>query len=168
MSAANTATEKARAKLEMIEACGRASQILGLPRLTGQIYGLLYFSTRPMDLDEIASELQISKASSSTGTRDLRALNAIREVWVQGDRRAHFEVEPELGELLRSAYNDLARPRITSSKKRLDRVTEALEEDLKEGRISKEEHKELAARLGKFLKLQKKFQTLIQLAEKVL
>lgn len=155
-------------KIEMIDACGRASQILGLPRSVGQIYGLLYVSISPLCLDEIADILEISKGSASMGTRQLQGWNAIRQIWVQGDRKDHFEVEPELGNLLRSFHQDLVKPRILSSRQRMNRLTKAIEEDLKEGRITGSEHAILLGRLNGFSRLRKKIETLIRLGEKVL
>src|SRR5689334_2647745 len=101
-----------KVKLEMVDACGRAAQILGLPRSIGQIYGLLYVSLEPLCLDDIAALLAISKGSASQGTRQLEGWRAIRQVWVQGDRKDHFEVDPDLGNLLRALYRDLVKPRI--------------------------------------------------------
>ena len=75
-----------RARREMVEASGRLFQLLGLPRSTGQIYGLLYMSARPLSLDDICELLSISKGSASTGTRHLASWAAIRQVWVQGNR----------------------------------------------------------------------------------
>ena len=83
-----------KTRLDMIEAGGRVCQLLGVPRSTGQIYGLLYLSPKPLSLDDIAEALRISKASASTGTRQLLAWRAIHQVWVHGERRDHFEIEP--------------------------------------------------------------------------
>lgn len=157
-----------KAQLEMVEACGRAAQIIGLPRSTGQIYGLLYFATQPLCLDEIAETLGISKASTSVGTRELCNWNAIRQVWVQGQRRDHFEVEPELANLLRSLYSNLVKPRANSSSRRIGRLAAALEEDLQAGTITPEEHTAMVNRLKGLTQLQQKMQTLIELGGTIL
>jgi DNA-binding transcriptional regulator GbsR (MarR family) len=157
----------ARTRLEMIEACGRICQVFGLPRSLGQIYGLLYLAPDPLSLDEIADLLGISKASASTGTRQLSAWGGIRQVWVPGVRRDHFTVEPELSNLLRSGYTDFIKPRLLSSQKRLERLTESLDHDLSEGLMSREEYKLCAERLKKFNHVQKKLQTLAPFAEKL-
>lgn len=57
----------------MIEVSARVCQFLGIRRSTGQIYGLLYLSPKPLTLDEIAESLGISRGSVSTGTRLLLA-----------------------------------------------------------------------------------------------
>ena len=151
---------------EMIEASGRVSQLLGLPRSLGQIYGLLYFSLRPLCLDEIAGILRISKASSSMGTRQLCSWNAIRQVWIHGERKDHFEADPEVANLLRVAYSKFIKPRVGSAEGRLGRLSDALDQDLKSGGISEDEFALLAGRLKTFSSLQKKVKTLLPLVEK--
>lgn len=157
-----------RTRLDMIEAGGRLCQLLGVPRSTGQIYGLLYLSARPLSLDAIAEQLGISKASASTGTRQLMAWRAIRHVWVHGDRRDHFEIEPDLGNLIRSTYHELIKPRLASSHKRMERISELLNQDLEQGTVTREEYKLCSERLKHFIRIQKKLQALAPLAEKLL
>ena len=162
-----TPTGLSKTRLDMIEAGGRVCQLLGLPRSTGQIYGLLFLSPSPLDLDRIAELLEISKASASTGTRQLLAWRAIRQVWVMGERRDRFEVDPDLGNLLKSGYADFVKPRLVSSQRRLEKIAATLEEDLAGGVISEEEYGVCVHRLKNFQRLQKKLQTLLPLAEKL-
>jgi DNA-binding transcriptional regulator GbsR (MarR family) len=156
-----------RTRLEVIEAFGLISQVFGLPRSLGQIYGLLYLAPDPLSLDDIAELLGISKASASTGTRQLSAWGGIRQVWVPGERRDHFSVEPDLGNLLRSGYTDFLKPRLASPQKRLERLEATLNQDLSEGAVSRQEYRLCAERLKKFASFQKKLETLAPFAEKL-
>lgn len=92
------------AQLELVELAARLAQRLGLTRSTGQIYGLLFVSPRPLSLDDIAEHLSLSKTSASTGTRQLAGFNLIRQVWLPGERRDHFEARTDLREVLRTNY----------------------------------------------------------------
>ena len=161
-------TALSKTRLDMIEAGGRLCQLLGVPRSTGQIYGLLFLSPKALALDDIADLLGISKASASTGTRQLLTWRAIRQVWVHGERRDHFEIEPDLGNLLRASYADFVKPRLNSSCKRVERMAQLLEEELEDGAITRGEYKLCSERLKNFLKVQKKLQALVPLAEKFL
>jgi len=156
-----------RTRLEMIEICGRICQVFGLPRSLGQIYGLLYLSPGPLSLDDIAELLEISKGSASTGTRQLAAWGGIRQVWIPGERRDHFEVEPDLGNLLRSGYTDFLKPRLASSQKRLEKLAATLVDDLGQGSLTREDYRFCAERLKKFSQLEKKLQDLAPLAERL-
>ena len=150
----------------MIAAGGRLCQLLGLPRSTGQIYGLLYLSTKPLSLDDLVELLDISKASASTGTRLLCAWGAIRQVWLEGERRPHFEVVAEVGRLVRGCYTEFIKPRLTSSQRWLELMTSSLDDELAHGILTAEEHKLCAARLANLARLQNKLLKLAPLAEK--
>lgn len=152
----------------MIEASGALFQLLGLPRSTGQIYGLLYLSARPLSLDDLVGLLSISKGSASIGSRQLESWGAIRQVWVQGDRRDYFEAVGDLAEILRASYQEFVKPRLNSSEKRLASILEGLEKDLEQGSISREEYKFCSERLRSLLRFQKKVQSIGPVAEKLL
>lgn len=157
-----------RARLEIIETCGRVAQLLGVARSTGQIYGLLYYSAHPMCLDEIGDTLKISKGSCSTGTRQLLSWHAIRQVWVHGNRKDYFEVDPDLVNLLRAALQEFIKPRIISSERRIKGFSATLAEDLRQGLITQEEHKVMVERLNRLSEMQRKMATVLPLAEKLL
>jgi DNA-binding transcriptional regulator GbsR (MarR family) len=157
-----------KVQLEMIETSGRFCQLLGLPRSTGQIYGLLYLSVHPLCLDEISQTLGISKASASTGTRLLCSWKATKLVWIHGERKDYFEVEAELAKLLSAVFRDFVKPRVASSKGRLDHLSDSMNSDLREGLITEEEHRVFAQRLKEFARVQSKLQMLMPLAERLL
>ncbi len=150
---------------EFVETAGRLCQMLGLPRSTGQIYGLLYLSPRPLSLDDIAELLSISKASASTGTRQLAAWQAVKEVWVPGDRRDHFEALGDLRELLRAGYRNFFQPKFEKSQRKLDVLLTALEQDRKDGVITREDYTFCRERLDHLGKLQDRVDKILPLAE---
>ncbi len=153
---------------EFVETAGRLCQMLGLPRSTGQIYGLLYLSPRPLSLDDIAERLSISKASASTGTRQLASWQAVKEVWIPGDRRDHFEALGDLRELLRAGYRNFFQPKFEKSQRKLDVLIAALEQDHRDGAISAEDFSFCRERLGNLGKLQDRVDQILPLAEKFL
>jgi DNA-binding transcriptional regulator GbsR (MarR family) len=152
----------------MIEACARLCQLLSLPRTTGQIYGLLYLSTAPISLDDMVDLLGISKASASTGTRQLVHWGAIRSVWVPGDRKDYFEAVSDLTALIRGGYTNFLKPRMESSERRLTSMEQHLDDDLKDGFFTPEEHKICTERLKNLGKVHKKFRMAAPIAEKLL
>ena len=122
---------KSKAWQEMVEVAGRICQLLSLPRSTGQIFGLLYLSAKPLSLNQMSLMLEISKGSVSTGTRQLASWGAIRKVWIPGERRDYYEVIEDIGQVIRGSYNNLIKPRIKSSKDRLAIIENKLNEDIK-------------------------------------
>ena len=156
------------ARREMIEASGTLFQVLGLPRSAGQIYGLLYLSAKPLSLADMSNLLSISKGSASMGTRHLSAWGVIRQVWVPGNRRDHYEAAGDLGQLLKASYAEFVKPRLSSAEKKLARISEELEKDVERGAVSKEEYSVCAERLGALLRFHEKVQSIGPLAEKLL
>jgi DNA-binding transcriptional regulator GbsR (MarR family) len=154
------------ARQEMVETCGRLCQWVGMPRSMGQIYGLLYLTPQPLSLDEIADWLGLSKASVSIGTRHLISLHAIRQVWVPGVRRDHFEVQADLNEVLRANYSQFFKPKLEKSQRKVEALLEALKEDQASGVISEQEHALCRERLHRVLKLQGRLRQVLPLAER--
>src|SRR4051794_22383596 len=97
---------KSKARRELVDCTGRLFQRVGLPRSTGQIYGLLYLSPKPLSLDDIVASLGLSKGSASNGTRHLLSLGAIRRVWAPGERKDYLESVGNISAVLRSIYRE--------------------------------------------------------------
>lgn len=152
----------------MIEACSRVCQLIGLPRSVGQIYGLLYLSAEPQSLDDMARILGVSKASASTGTRQLMAWGAIRHVWMHGDRKDYFEAIVDFGALIRRSYADFVKPKLLSSGRKLKAISDRLEEDRKAGLVNGDAYKLYTERLKALSRIQRKIETVLPLAEQFL
>jgi DNA-binding transcriptional regulator GbsR (MarR family) len=132
-------TFEPKAKREMDESARMLVPVVNLPRSTGQIYGLLFLTAYPLSLDRICGMLGMSKGSASTGTRQLCSGGAIRQVWVPGEPRAHFEASGDLAQVLRGSYDEFIKPRLVSSERRLRMLFEELERDLEKNILSREE-----------------------------
>lgn len=159
---------RSRTQLKFIETAGNVCRQLGLPRSLGQIYGLLFFSATALSLDDIVRLLGISKASASTGTRQLAAWGAIRQVWVPGERRDYFEVVPDLAVILRRIYQDFLKPRIAISQKRFDEFTSTIQNDVEDGLMTREESQVCVQRLQALNRLQRKVEAAAPLIERFL
>ncbi len=158
---------KSKAKQEMIEIGGRLSQVLGVPRSVGQIYGLLYFSSKPLSLSDLSNMLGISKASTSTGTRQLATWGAIRKVWIPGERKDYYEAVEDLVQLFTGSYTAHIKPRMISAESRLVKIEESLKNDLKMQLISQEEHQFIVNRLIRMKKINKRLSKVIPIVEKL-
>ena len=152
-----------RVRLELVDVCGRLAQAVDFPRSVGEIYGLLYLSTKPMSAPEISSALSISKGSVSMGTRQLLTLGFIDKVWLQKERKDYFEAVLELGDLIRSAYDSIFKVRAHNAERRLGDMVETLAEE--KGDFSSEEYDLISERLQRLVKLQKRAKQFLPLLE---
>ena len=159
---------ESRARVEMVEAAVGLFQLLGLPRSAGQIFGLLYLSDKPLSLDDMVNRLSISKGSASMGARHLANWGAIRQVWVPGDRRDHYEAVDDLSQLLRASYTEFVKPRLDASERKLAGIFAELERDVERGSVSKPEFKFCSERLRTLVRFHEKVQGIGPVAEKLL
>jgi hypothetical protein len=77
--------------LELVSAYfSRCAVIIGLPRSLAQLYATLFLSEEPLAFEEIIVCSGLSKASASTGLRDLERLHGVECVMVANDRRSFY------------------------------------------------------------------------------
>jgi DNA-binding transcriptional regulator GbsR (MarR family) len=75
-----------------VDGIGAAASTSGiLTHLQGRIFALLYVEARPLALDDIATELQLSKSNVSVNIRGLVDWHLVRRVPVPGSRKDHYE-----------------------------------------------------------------------------
>ncbi len=87
---------------QIIENFGQYFENFKFPRTFGRIYGLLLITDQLyLGLDQIATEIGVSKASISTVVRQLVSYMMVEKVTMPGDRRDYYRVSP------RAAMNHL-------------------------------------------------------------
>jgi DNA-binding transcriptional regulator GbsR (MarR family) len=75
-----------------VEQCGRLIEVEGLPKTAGRMMGLLMIRDEAMGIDELASELKVSRASISTNSRLLQSLHIADLVSEPGSRRDYLRI----------------------------------------------------------------------------
>ena len=75
---------------DVILQSGLLAEQYGLPRIAGEICGLLFMTDGPLSLDEIAGALKVSKASVSTNVRLLERLRFLRRGDVREGKRDYY------------------------------------------------------------------------------
>jgi DNA-binding transcriptional regulator GbsR (MarR family) len=79
---------------EFIEIMGRYFDEGGNPRIAGRLFAFLLLSEEPRSLDELADELQVSKASMSSNARMLEVWGFAERITRPGDRRDYYRMAP--------------------------------------------------------------------------
>ena len=102
-------------------------RVLGLPRSIGEIYGLLFISTKPLSRDDLVGSLGISKGSVSQGLRTLKTLGAIREASQNGARRTYYQPAVDLKRLAGGFIKEQIRPHLESGKSKLELLSQTIE-----------------------------------------
>jgi DNA-binding transcriptional regulator GbsR (MarR family) len=78
-----------------VEKLGLHLSCEGLPLIAGRVTAYLLVSEGPRSLDEIASELGVSRASVSTDTRRLVDKGLLVRQTMPGDRRTYYAFAPD-------------------------------------------------------------------------
>jgi len=110
----------AKACDNFIEGIGHLASTVGLSRVIGQLYAMLFLSNEPLCLDDMAERLKISKGNASVNIRELEKLRIVRKVWVKGSRRDFYEAELDLEKLIRSGI-------VAAAKRRMDMILETVD-----------------------------------------
>jgi len=89
----NEILEKSRTRV--IEAISQNMNLYGVTSSAGRLYALLFFSDKPLTLDEMKEDLGMSKTSMSNAVRTLLDLNMVEKVWVKGVRKDLYVVKED-------------------------------------------------------------------------
>lgn len=97
-------------------------QVFGLPKSIGQIYGFLFVSPDPLPMDEIVSQLGISKGSASQGLALLKSLGAVSSITIPADRREHFQADLNVSRIVTHFFENRLEPRLEHGDRRLEEM----------------------------------------------
>jgi DNA-binding transcriptional regulator GbsR (MarR family) len=107
---------------EVIALFVQLGRVLGQPRSLVEIYGLLFISSQPLAMDDLIERLGLSKGTASQGLRFLRNSGAVKMVYVNGDRRMHYEAVAELRNLASRFLRDQIVPPLDSGLDRIEHI----------------------------------------------
>jgi len=96
----------AEVRSNLIDTMGRISSFWGFSKIMGQLYGLLYLSEAPLSLDDMGTELSVSKGNVSVNIRALERWSMVRRVWVRGDRRDFYEAETDFWGIVKGVLRE--------------------------------------------------------------
>lgn len=91
-----------KARDRFIEGIGRLATSVGVSRVIGQLYAMLFLSDKPLCLDDMVERLKISKGNASLNIRRLERLGVVKKVWVKGDRKDFYEGELDFEKIIKT------------------------------------------------------------------
>jgi HTH-type transcriptional regulator, glycine betaine synthesis regulator len=86
-------------QIQTIALCVRAADALSVPRSAGQVYGLLFSTPSPLNLDQMTELLHASRGGTWEGLDWLRQMGAVEKVFLPGVRKDHYRPEINLRKL---------------------------------------------------------------------
>jgi DNA-binding transcriptional regulator GbsR (MarR family) len=118
--------ELSELEIEAIEMFINFLRLIGLQKSIGEIYGLLFVSSRPLAMDEITNRLGISLGAASQGLKLLRRVGAVKAVYSPGTRRDHFSADLELSKFATVFIKDELRPHVERARARIQHMESLL------------------------------------------
>ncbi|WP_258871421.1 GbsR/MarR family transcriptional regulator [Virgibacillus dokdonensis] len=80
---------------KFIQVIAKNMNLYGLTSSVGRLYGVLYFSNKPMTLDDMRDALEMSKTSMSTGVRTLSEMKMVESTFKRGIRKDLYQSEED-------------------------------------------------------------------------
>jgi DNA-binding transcriptional regulator GbsR (MarR family) len=74
----------------------------GINRTVGQIYALLYVSSKPLNAEDIGEALGFSRSNVSMGLKELQSWNLARLFHQPNDRREYFQAPEDMWAIFRT------------------------------------------------------------------
>jgi DNA-binding MarR family transcriptional regulator len=93
---ANPAAGQGDERRRYVDDTGQMFARYGAALTVGRLFGLLLVSDDPVSLDDIASQLRVSKSSASVAARDLERLGVARRLHTRGSRRVLYTVNEDM------------------------------------------------------------------------
>jgi DNA-binding transcriptional regulator GbsR (MarR family) len=138
----NTAGPRLKsAEAEVIHLFIQFAGAIGQPRSVAEIYGLLFVSEKPLSMNTLVERLNLSKGSASQGLKYLQDLGAVRTVYIESDRRTHYEAVAELRKLARRFLQQQVLSHFEDSTSRLDDIVAQTQ------KLSEEQRKHIMERI---------------------
>jgi DNA-binding transcriptional regulator GbsR (MarR family) len=83
-----------------IESWGSMGILWGINRSIARVHAFIILSEDPVDLDKVASYLNISRGNASMCLKELRNWGIIQRIHLSGDRRDFYVAEPDIWKML--------------------------------------------------------------------
>ena len=116
----------AQVRKRLTEVGGRTAQDLGLGRIVGQLLVHLYLTPSEQSLEDIAKELELSKAAVSIAARQLESLGLLRRSWKSGDRKTYYRTADDIASALHQGLLMMVRNKMSLLATELQQAESAL------------------------------------------
>ena len=115
---------------ECMEIFQRAAMAFSLPRALGQLYGLLYATPEPLNLDQMIERLRGSRGGTFRHLRMLRDLGAVTGgIFKPNQRSEYFQAERNLRKLATAFIHTQIEPHLRNGDEHLERLRSKIAAD---------------------------------------
>ena len=109
MTPATLSTELER---ETIAFWVEVADLIGVSHSIAEVYAVIFMAAQPLNADDIVTRLGISRSGAGQALKQLAEIGAIRPSTGVQSRKDHYELQTDLGVLVRLFLNSRMLPRI--------------------------------------------------------
>jgi DNA-binding transcriptional regulator GbsR (MarR family) len=99
---------------------------LGYPRSIGEVFGYIFLSEQSVNADDLVDHLGISRSGAGQGIKTLLDIGAIRPAHNIANRREHFQMQSDLGVLVKQFLNVRVFPPLEELRRQRDVLNETV------------------------------------------
>lgn len=115
--------ELKEAKEKFISSWGTLGSLWGINKAMAQIHALLFVSPKPLSMEDIMEELEISRGNASMNLRGLMDWGIVFKVNIPSERREFFTSEKDVTELSRQIVKERLRRELQPTIKVLKEIS---------------------------------------------
>lgn len=110
---------------QIIEAIAETMDLYGATHSSGQLYGVMFFENRPMTLDEMKTQMNMSKSNMSYAVRSLVESGMVNKLAEKQERKELYAAETNFFTAFQSFFSQ-------KLQREVDVMSEAIEQALPE------------------------------------
>lgn len=114
------------------DSVGRLIEFWGFKRNMGRLWSILYLSGRPHSAPEIQNKLQLSAGAVSMTLNELMRWGVVKKVWIQGERRDHYEAEGNFWKMISRVFQERERVEVLDAIDIMEDAIDFLKEKAKD------------------------------------
>jgi len=154
-----------RIRKNMIEAIAETMDLYGATHSSGQLYGVMFFENRPMTLDEMKTQMKMSKSNMSYAVRALMESRMVNKLDEKQDRKELYAVETDFFRAFQYFFSHKLQREVDVMTEVIDQSLPALTELILEEHTTDEERKLALQDLHKIRHAKKYYEWLQQFVE---
>ncbi|MGF1466470.1 MAG: GbsR/MarR family transcriptional regulator [Sandaracinaceae bacterium] len=118
------------------DAVGRLIEFWGFRRNMGRIWAVLYLAEGPLGARELQERLQLSSGAVSMTVKELARWGVVRKVWIEGERRDHFEAEVDFWRMISRVFRERELVEVEEAIRSLEAALDHAEEEGRSGDLA--------------------------------
>ncbi|WP_409343018.1 GbsR/MarR family transcriptional regulator [Paenibacillus sp. MBLB4367] len=159
------AERRLRIRSNMIEAIAETMDLYGGTHSSGQLYGIMFFENRPMTLDEMKTQMNMSKSNMSYAVRALVESQMVKKLDEKQERKELYAAEADFFLAFQNFFSHKLQREVDVMTEAIDQALPELTELILEEHIADEERKLALQDLHKLRHAKKYYEWLQQFVD---